>query len=219
MAKNPQVDPEVMQKIAAEAEKAAEAVGDVYLKNDEPTDEQLDKLRAEDRAIAAALAEQQAKNAELERKLEQTMQLVEQLAARGTGNPVEDAVGFEAAQARQAARRVIYDRIRTLHDDKVMIVLIPADNPAANHPVHIGINGVSRELPRGVPIAVSSAELEVLDNAEQDYTIRSHDEHGNLHTETVRRRTYEYSFMDPGLAVVEASMPTQILAARRAIGA
>lgn len=157
----------------------------------------------EEEEYLADKAEERAKNNEtpvsraeydrLKEQLAEQTRLVQQIAKdRGGYNMVPRDVQL---LEREEQQRRVYDRIKA-NGGFCTIVIHSHEDPAQNWRVLIGLNGVSRLLPRGEPVVVSVNELEILDHAIVDMWVKEVDPNGNPVLMHHVRLSYPYSLLD-----------------------
>jgi hypothetical protein len=106
--------------------------------------------------------------------------MMEKLVNRGQGltASAEEVREFTRSQMN----RKKYEQLVIRHNDPtklkrcITILLHTHDDPNQNFPAWVEVNGKGRNIPRGVPVRVSIAELVVLDNAvmESDVPVGIH---------------------------------------------
>ncbi len=216
MAKNEQapkgggsqeLPPEVAAALSDEKAKETE---NVYLdaSEEELAAEAQAELAAENAALKAANDDYRKAQERLERRLENLEKLNQQFIANGGANAqkIDEALQADSAKRSKDARFAMYKKIREEMGNEVVITIQPGSDPARNFDVPVSFNGRVRKLPRGVPVKVTSQELEVLYNAIEDTDIWVRDEDGAAHRIRRRQLSYPFTIHDSALQVMENAM-------------
>ena len=149
--------------------------------------------KAEERARNDETPVSRAEYKRLQEQLAEQTRLVQQIAKdRGGYNMVPRDVQL---LEREMQQREIYGRI-VQNGGKCTVVIHSHEDPAQNYRVPIGVNGIMRQLPRGEPIVISVAELEVLDHALVDLWVKEVDASGTPQLVHHVRLSYPYSLLD-----------------------
>lgn len=167
----------------------------------------LNERRPEDDESDAELAQLRARLSTLEESNDLTRKLV---AQHGVGSVPDEYGRLMEYQSLERHRRIVYERIRA-NGDRVLIQIHHHEDPNRNFAIPIKAGDVQeRTLPRGQPIYVSSAELEVLDHAEIDSVCKVIGQDGNPVEQRQRLNMYPYSIMDPAILIYANCPPSSL---------
>lgn len=199
-----ELPPEVAAALSDEAAKQTERV---YLDASDAELEAEEKARLADEnaELRESNADKERRLAKMEAAIERLEKLNSQFIAHGGPNAqrLEETLRQDHALRAKQTRFAMFKKIREEMGNEVVITIQPGPDPARNWDVPVSYNGNVRKLPRGVPVKVSSQELEVLFNAIEDTDIWVRDESGVPQQIKRHHLSYPFTIHDTALQMLE----------------